>query len=334
MLASNLSAQARRSLIGQPSRQGDDFLIHRQRRSILVAHVLQRLNRQLYESIRIAGDVGTLVGLAVIHPVQVATGALRHGADRNAPFGFQVFGQAVGKEAEVIRRPTTTMVMHREVGQHPEWLALRGLNGDHRELIINWSGWPDVVLVLVARVHHGPDGPVAEGIELHAVRSGNPATAMREPGCPDLGPSDAGGFQLGVSLPDALGNLSWKKLGVGGVGHGPETEIHDARGTVRVGRGNKDAVGRNACGFRGQLLCFIANGAWDHAAVDDGDRDTHLTPLENEAPGLEIPGVHLPALALGEPSADYVRVEGTGHVLNVSPGPKRLLGLNGWSSKA
>ena len=237
--------------IGQAPRQGDDFLLHVQRGLILVANPFQGLCRELNESVCIARDVGALVGLCVIHPVQVTTGPLRYRADRNASFGFQVFGQAVGKETKVIRGACATMVMHREVGQHPERLAFRRLNGDHRELIVNWGGWPDIALVLVTRVHHGPDGPVAEGVELHAVRSGNPAAAMGESGSPDLVPSDAGGFKLGVRLPDALGNLRREEFRVGGVGHGPETVIHHARGAVGVGRGNENPVDGYSGGLRG-----------------------------------------------------------------------------------
>ncbi len=195
--------------IREPAGQGDDFLFHGQNRLVLVANILQCLNRNLDESIRIAGNVRSFVGLSIIHPVQVATRSLRHRANRNASFGFQTLGQTVGKETKIIRRATTSMVMHREIGQHPERLAFGGLNGNHREFIIHRGGRADVILVQVTGVHHGPDRPVAEGIELHTVRPGNPAAAMSEPGCPDLGPADTGGFQLGVGLPDALGNLGW-----------------------------------------------------------------------------------------------------------------------------
>ena len=171
-----------------------------------MANTFQRLNRQLDEAIRIAGDVGALAGLSVIHPVQIPAGPLRHGANRGAAFGFQALGQSIGEEGEVIRGTTAAMVMHGEVGQHPERFTLGGLNGDQGKFIIDRSGRPNVILVHVARVHHGPDGPFAKGIELHAVRPGNPAAAMGKAGRPDLGPPDAGRFQLGVGLPDALGN--------------------------------------------------------------------------------------------------------------------------------
>ena len=299
-------------------------MVHGHGGLILIANILHRLNHKLDKSIRIAGDVGTLIGLAVIHPVQVATCSLRHCADRNASFGFQALGQAVGEEPEVIRGTTATMVMHREIGQHPERLAFRGLNGNHREFIIHRSGRPDVITVQVARVHHSPDGPVTKGVELHAVRPGDPAAAMGESGCPDLAPSDAGGFQLGMSLPDALGNLGGQEFGISGVGHGAEAVIHDTRGTVGVSRGDEDPVGRYARLFRGQLLRFVADGPGDHATVDDGNRDARLASLEDEAAGLEIPGIHLPAPALGEPSADQVRIKGTGHVLHIGSGAQGL----------
>ena len=187
---------------------------------------------------------------------------------------------------------------------------------------IDWRGWPDVILVHVARVHHGPDGPVTKGIKLHAVRPGNPAAAMSEPRCADLVPSYAGGFQLGVSLSDALGDLGGQEFGIRRVGHGPETEIHDARGAVGVGRGDEDPVGRDARFLGDQFLRFIANGAGDHAAIHDSNRDARLAPLKNEATGLEVARIHFSAPSLGESSADYVRVEGTCHVLNIGPGPQ------------
>ncbi|MDA0724651.1 MAG: hypothetical protein O3B25_10355 [Verrucomicrobia bacterium] len=102
-----------------------------------------------------------------------------------------------------------------------------------------------------------------------------------------------------------------------------------------MGRSDEDPVNRNAGGFRGQGLCLVADGPWDHATVDDGDRDTHLTSLEDEATRLEISGVHLPSPPLGEPSTDQIRVKGTSHVLDVSPCPKCLFnGLDGRSPKA
>ena len=89
-----------------------------------------------------------------------------------------------------------------------------------------------------------------------------------------------------------------------------------------MGRRDENAVGRDTSGLRGQLLRYVANGPWDHAAVDDGNRDAHLAPLKNEAAGLEVPRIHFAAATLGEPSADDVGVEGTRHVLNVGPCPQ------------
>jgi hypothetical protein len=71
-----------------------------------------------------------------------------------------------------------------------------------------------------------------------------------------------------------------------------------------MGCGNEYPVGGDAGGFRGQPLCLVANGPRDHAAIDDGNRDTHLASLEYEAPGLEIPRIHLAAPTLGEAPAN------------------------------
>ncbi len=95
---------------------------------------------------------------------------------------------------------------------------------------------------------------------------------------------------------------------------------------MSVSRGDENAVGRYACLFRGQLLRFVTDGPGDHAAVDDGNGNAHLAPLQDEAAGLEIPGVHLPAPALGESSADYVGVKGTRHVLHIDSGVQLLFG--------
>ena len=59
-----------------------------------------------------------------------------------------------------------------------------------------------------------------------------------------------------MSTNDALGNLRGKKLGVCGVDHGAQEVVHHARGAVGVGCRNEDPVGRDAGGFRGQLLCL------------------------------------------------------------------------------
>ena len=149
---------------------------------------------------------------------------------------------------------------------------------------------------------------------------------MSEPGSSHLVPPDAGRFQLGMSANDALGNLRGKKLGVCGVGHGAQEVVHHARGAVGVGCRNEDPVGRDAGGFRGQLLCLIADGSRDHAAVDDGDRDTYLASLKNEATGLEIPRIHFAAPTLGKAPADQKGVKGPGNVLNVGSGAQLLFG--------
>lgn len=279
------------------------------------------------EVIGIFGGVADVTGNFIVHPVEVAAGALGHGADRSLAVAGEFFGEAVGIHAEVVGGSATAVVVHGVIGEDGKGHTVEGFDGDEREVVVDGSGGADVVWILITRMHHGTDSGFAEGVGLYLVGAGDPAAVVGEAFGWNLEPADACGLDFFEGIGDPFGDFWRKEIGVSGVGHGAEAVVHGAGRGVGVGGGDEDIFGGNSGGLESKLLGSVADVAWDHTAIDDGDRDESLIATEDEAAGLEIAGVHLAAATFGEATIDEEGVEGRSDVLNVSSG------FEGWLSR-
>jgi len=307
-------------LIGKASFESEGFLIHCEWRAVVIGEILESGLGEGDEIIGIFGGVADVTGNFVVHPVEVAAGALGHGADGSLSVAGELFGEAVGIYAEVVGGSATAVVVHGVIGEDGEGLAVEGFDGDERELVVDGSGGADVVWILITGMHHGTDGGFSEGIGLHLVGAGDPAAVVGEAFGWNLEPADAGGLDFFEGIGDPFGDFWRKEIGVSGVGHGTEAVVHGAGRGVGVGGGDEDVFGGNSGGLESQLLGPVTDVAGDHAAIDHGDRDESLIATEDEAAGLEIAGVHFASATFGEATIDEEGVEGRGDVLNVSSG--------------
>ena len=106
----------------------------------------------------------------------------------------------------------------------------------------------DGVGILVARVHVGPDGPVAEGVLEHPVRAANPAAAEGVPVVVDDAPAGPGRVEVRDGPGDALGDPPRQDRGIGGIG-GTSQGPHRRRGRMRVRRRDQHPIGGDAGPF-------------------------------------------------------------------------------------
>ena len=79
------------------------------------------------EVIGIFGGVADVTGNFVVHPVEVAAGALGHGADGSLAVAGEFFGEAVGIHAEVVGGSATAVVVHGVIGEDGEGFCRRGI---------------------------------------------------------------------------------------------------------------------------------------------------------------------------------------------------------------
>ncbi len=127
------------------------------------------------------------------------------GSTVSAPIRFRERG---GEPAEVIGRDRFgAIVVHRVIGQHGDRPALPRLNREHGQARVDRASGCDRVGVLVAGVHVGPDGPLAEGIVEHLVRPADPSPAVGVLVVVDHTPADAGRlkrFRIARSIDSAI----------------------------------------------------------------------------------------------------------------------------------
>ena len=275
--------------VGHAAVEGELGLGHREVDVVAELDLLPGRERHPGDGIGVGTEAGRVLGLAVVHPVEVAAGAVGHHGDEGL-LGAEQLGETPTELAVVVGRDGAgAVVVHREVGERGDGPSVGRRDGEERELRVGRPRRPDAVGVLVARVHVGADAAPPEGVGQHAAGAMDPAAAVGE----TLGiggrPADLRGREIGGCLLDGLDEAARQGAAVGLVGLGAEAAGH--RG-ARVGVGGRDehALGRDARRLRGLRLHGVGDVAGHEERVDHHDGEPRRAVVEHERPRVERVG--------------------------------------------
>ena len=121
-------------------------------------------------------------------------------------------------------------------------------------------------------MHHGSDGPLAEGVVADPVGAPDPAAAIGELMRIDRRPAHPGGHQPRVGGHDTIGHPWNHGVGIGLVLPCSQAEIHRRWSRVGVGGGDQDAVGWQADLLPDRGFDLITDLARQHAGIHHHDR--------------------------------------------------------------
>ena len=207
---------------------------------------------------------------------------MRHHRDESGLAGIELVLKPVGKQPEVIGADVLVAeVVHREIREQPERLALGGLHGDHLQHGILRTARAGDVVPIRRRVHVRPHREIAEGILAHEFRMNNPAAQGGVVARIDLAPADFCGLQLRERCEDGLDQLLHEKGRIDRIRIRAETP-HARRRGVGVRRRDEDASSRNARLLRSDFLGLVEEVAPYHATVHDDDDDLFLAVGKRE----------------------------------------------------
>ncbi len=240
----DLSGPGQPGLVGQAAAEDERRLGHGQRDMVVIRDRPIGPFGRGGDGIGVGVEARVLLRAAVVHPHLVAAGALRHdrderrgGGTRHGP-GSDPFRERRREPAVVIGRDGLgAVVVHRVVGQHGDGPAGARLDRQDGQRRVDRSGGGDDVGVLVAGVHVGPDGPLAEGIVDHPIGSADPSPAEGVLGIVHGAPADAGRLEVRGGALDRRGDPGREGRGISGVGRGAQGPHHRRR---RVGVRGRD----------------------------------------------------------------------------------------------
>ena len=252
----------------------------------LVVDAVDRLEGEGDHVRRVFFDGRTILAalwtLLVVMTPDVAAAAMRHHRDEAGLAGIELVLKPVGKQPEVIGADVLIAeVVHREIREQPDRLAVGGLHGDHLQHGILRTARAGDVVPIRRRVHVRPHREIAERILAHEFRMNDPAAQGGVVARIGLAPADFCGLQLRERCEDGLDQFLHEKGRIDRIRIRAET-AHARRRGVGVRRRDEDASPRNTCLLRSDFLGLVEEVAPHHATVHNDDDDLFLAVGKRE----------------------------------------------------
>jgi hypothetical protein len=261
------------------------------------------LHRDVEQALRILVDGGlraVFLRHFVIDAVDVAAAAVGHDAD-HAALRVDALLQTFREKAEVIGADVlVAKVVHGEVRQHGQRLAIGALNGDEREIRVLGAGFAGHIIPHATRVHVRPHAQVAKRVLRELVRPANPLTQRGEGRRVLLRKTDAGWLERLLSRGDGLDEFFLQKRHISRVRLRAETS-HRGRCRMRMRGGDQQVIRRDARLRRRHLLRLIEQLPSHHAAIHHHDGHRLLPIRRHDGAGIH-PRVDLVEVATQHPA--------------------------------
>ena len=258
---------------------------------------------------------------SIIHPHQIAAGALRHHADKRFR-RTDLRGEMFRKAPEIIRREQIrAIIMHGIIRQQRQRLSIQRLRRQQGQSRIHRPGRPHGIRTLMARMHVRPDVHLSKRIREHAIRPANPPPIKRMLPVIDRRPPHPGRLEIFYRRNDRFGNFPRQHRGIFRVDPTSQTP-HRRRRRMRVRGADQHLVRRNARRFRCLFLRGINEVASHHASVHDAENNLHFPIIHRQRPRRQRIH-HLVARTFGKHGIHPHRKFRRTDVHNARPRPKR-----------